>query len=262
MHINLEKVQKVLKFTDEMSFNFVLTRSSAIARHFTKYAFNKAVIGLSGGLDSAVSAALAVKALGPENVIAYSLPYNSVNKESSLVAKEVAKALGIELRTVSIYSIVDSLLHAMVEDSFMNTTELATGNACARARMMVLMHAATMEHALLLGTENRTEEMLAYYTIGGDDTTHVEPIHDLFKVQVFQIGEYLKLPESVLNRAPSAELWEGQTDENELGMSYEEIDDILYHYSCHFPMQQTENVKKILARLSKVAGKVTCPTKL
>ncbi len=263
MYIDLKKVVKGLIRSEGDWFSFINRRVASINNHYEAYGFKKAVIGLSGGLDSAVSAALGVKALGAKNVIAYSLPYSDeLHSDSSNVAQQVADSLKIDLRTVSIKPIVDALINSMPGFE----SNLGIGNASARARMMVLMHAATAEHALVLGTENKTEEQLAYYTIGGDDTTHVEPIHDLFKVEVFQLGQELNLPKAVLNRAPSAELWSGQTDEEELGANYEHIDNVLFTFEnsqkgtdCLIHNKKTE---AILNRLKRVCGKRACPTKL
>lgn len=264
MYIDLSKVIKALIRTDSEWTAYIVRRSEDIKEYYHKAGFKKAVIGLSGGIDSAVSAALAVRALGAKNVLAYSLPYSdTLHKDSSNVAQQIADSLGVQLKTIPISKIVESLLELNVSN--IGNSDLSKGNACARARMMVLMHAATLEHGLVLGTENRTEEILAYYTIGGDDTTHVEPIHDLYKVQIFQLAKTLRLPESVLNRAPSAELWEGQTDEEEIGANYEHIDNVLYILEdMRKPdlLDDSPMTKSIIDRVNKAAGKRNCPNKL
>lgn len=259
MHIDLDKVISQLKLSEYDLCKFADKKIISIRSHFATYGFKKAVIGLSGGIDSAVSAALAVKALGPENVLAYTLPYDdSLHSESCEIAKELSTHLGISLETFSIHDIVEPI------KNLQSASALTLGNACARARMMVLMHMATVNHALVLGTENKTEDLLAYYTIGGDNISHIEPIHDLYKVQIFQLANYLKLPDSVLNRAPSAELWLGQTDEQEIGASYEQIDNILFIYtSKHIELlDNTPTTRKIIDRYNYVAGKRECPKKL
>ena len=201
-----------------------------IKEYFRRSSFGKAVIGLSGGIDSAVSAALAVRALGPENVIVLMLPCGQAH-ESVAVATEVADDLGIpkaNRHLINIAFAVDaSYKLAAAKLGERGDIQLQRGNMAARERMKQLMHAATVCEALLLGTENRTEEELAYYTIGGDQVSSLEPIHDLYKCQVYQLGLALKLPQSVLLRAPTAELWGGQTDEGELGVSYAAIDTVL-----------------------------------
>lgn len=190
--------------------------------YFRGAGMKKAVVGLSGGLDSAVSAALAAKALGPENVVAYILPSPTSSKEDVEDAKAVAKHLGIEARTVSIGKAL-----AALEEEHPGFSKEGRGNAAARVRMIQLHEAAYREGALVLGTGNKSEVMVGYFSKFGDGGVDVQPLADLYKTQVRILAEHLGLPESVREKQPSAGLWEGQTDEGELGLSYETLDRIL-----------------------------------
>lgn len=170
-----------------------------IKNAFQKAGFTKAVIGVSGGVDSATSYELAVRALGKENVLPYFLPY-----------KKIAP-------------IVDEFL------SFDPTMDkLRRGNVMARVRMTILLDQAKKHRALVVGTENKTEHILGYYTRFGDEASDIEPLRNLYKTQVYQLAKFLKIPESILNKPPTADLWEGQTDEGEFGFTYKDADEVLY----------------------------------
>jgi len=203
-----------------------------IRDYFSEAGYGKAVIGLSGGIDSAVSFALGVKALGAKNVIAVRLPFRNNNDRSLAVAEEIATTLGLpdgNLLTWDITPAVEASWSALSHHFHPSTAQeerIRLGNQAARERMKVLMDIATHVGGLVLGTENRTEEVMAYFTIGGDSVSNLEPIQGLWKVEVFQLAEYLGLPQSVLDRAPSAELWDGQTDETDLG-AYAVADTVL-----------------------------------
>lgn len=241
MYINSKDIPDVLRLDPDEIKEIIESKVRNIREHFvTSNYHQRAVIGLSGGIDSALSATLAALALGTGNVFAVRLPYQHCNDESMVIAEKIVRAIGIpseNLLTVDITDAVGATVKSMIkllgwedDDKMANIRQ---GNMTARERMKVLMDICTAKRALLIGTENRTEELLAYFTIGGDSISHIEPIQDLWKTQVFQLAAAIKtpigrhLPKSVLDRAPSAELWEGQTDEGELDFSYLAADMVL-----------------------------------
>lgn len=189
-----------------------------------KIGITKAVIGLSGGIDSAVSAFLSVKALGNENVSGIMMPYKSSSKESLIDAVKVADILKIKSKVVDISEIVDSCINKFGTD----LSKIRKGNIMARIRMIILYDESAKENALVMGTGNRTEILLGYTTIFGDSACAINPVGDLYKTQLRSLAGYLGLPEEIINKKPSADLWSGQTDEDELGFSYEEVDKYLY----------------------------------
>ncbi len=187
--------------------------------------FSKQVIGVSGGVDSAVSAALAVDAMGKENIYPVLLPYGKNSSEAVEDAKLVIKALKIPKENVSIIDIQEAVDVIVKEES-----ELRTGNIMARVRMIYLFDLAKKLSALVCGTENRTEHYLGYFTRFGDGASDVEPILGLYKTQVWDMAKHLKLPSKIIKKTPTAGLWHGQTDEGELGFSYKDADTVLYYY--------------------------------
>jgi len=189
----------------------------------TKVGFQRAVIALSGGIDSALSAYLVTEALGPENVLAIRMPYRLSSQDSLDDAQAVIDALGIHSDTVDITPMVDPLL-----DRFPDASKLRQGNILARMRMIVLYDQSAAFGGLVIGTSNKTETLLGYTTIYGDNAAAVQPIADLYKTQVRQLSRDLGIPQHVIEKPPSADLWEGQTDEGELGFTYETADQILY----------------------------------
>ena len=188
---------------------------------FVAKGFEKVVIGISGGLDSAVVATLLVKALGQDSVMGYLLPYGVQTDIAD--SKSVIRNLDIQCSEVNIRPIIDAFEGTDISN-------LRLGNLQARTRMMILYDASVIHNALVAGTGNKTELDLGYFTLHGDGACALEPIGHLYKTEVRQLAEYLEVPERIIEKAPSAGLWEGQTDEEELGGNYEEIDEILMEF--------------------------------
>jgi NAD+ synthase len=189
----------------------------------TKVGFERAILNLSGGIDSALVAFLVAEAVGPENVLALRLPYHSSSQDSLDDAQAVIDALGIRSDTIEITAMVDPLLAR-----FPDASNLRKGNIMARMRMVVLYDQSVAFRALPIGTSNKTETLLGYTTIYGDNAAGVQPIADLYKAQVRQLARALGVPSSVIDKPPSADLWAGQTDEDELGFTYDLADQVLY----------------------------------
>jgi NAD+ synthase len=181
------------------------------------------VVGLSGGIDSSLAAALAARALGPERVHGFLLPYRTSSAESERDARAVAEHLGMPHRAIDISPMVDAYF-AMETDAGPDRR----GNKMARERMTILFDQAKKLDALVLGTSNKTEILLGYSTVFGDNASSLNPLGDLYKCQIWQLSRHLGLPDQVIAKAPSADLWPGQTDEGELGFSYELADEVLY----------------------------------
>ncbi len=184
----------------------------------------RAVIGLSGGVDSTVVAYLSVEALGKENVLNVLLPYKTSSPDSIEDARLIIKKLGTRSELVDITPMVDSY-----QEKSSHFTNVRRGNVMARARMIVLYDVSARENALVVGTSNKTESLLGYGTIYGDMACGINPLGDLYKTQVWQLAEAIGVPDHIVRKKPSADLWIGQTDEGELGFSYAEVDKLLYH---------------------------------
>jgi len=181
------------------------------------------VVGLSGGIDSSLSAALAVRALGAERVHGFVLPYRTSSPESERHARAVAEHLGVPPRVIDISPMVDAYF-AMEPDAKADRR----GNKMARERMTILFDQAKKLDSLVLGTSNKTEILLGYSTVFGDNASSLNPLGDLYKCQIRQLSRHLGLPAEVVEKVPSADLWPGQTDEDELGFSYDTADEVLY----------------------------------
>ncbi len=188
-----------------------------------KAGMERAVIGLSGGIDSALSAYLAARALGAENVLALRMPYRSSSSESLSDAEAVIEDLRLPSLTLPISEMADPLI-----GRFPDMSRLRKGNIMARMRMIALYDQSMAWGGLVMGTSNKTEFLLGYSTIYGDSGVALHPIADLYKCQVRQMARYLGLPASVIDKPPSADLWVGQTDEDELGFTYDEADQVLF----------------------------------
>ncbi len=197
--------------------------SSFFKNAFAQAGFSRAVIGLSGGVDSSVSCALAVTALGKENVYPLLLPYGKLNPTHD--AEQVAAFLKIPKRNVGIIDIGPFVDPIISTDPSMD--DVRRGNIMARVRMILLFDYAKKHNALVVGTENKTEHLLGYFTRFGDEASDIEPLRNLYKTQVYELAKQLKIPDPIITKAPTAGLWQGQTDEKEFGFTYKEADEIL-----------------------------------
>jgi NAD+ synthase len=181
------------------------------------------ILGLSGGLDSAVCAALAAKALGPAGVIGLIMPYGKAFPEDVRDATALARRLGIRHATIDIAPQID-----LYFATHPTKNRVQVGNKMARERMAILYDYSVRENAFILGTSNKTELLIGYGTIHGDLACAINPMGDLYKTQVRELAAHMRIPGAIRKKTPTAGLWPGQTDEGEIGLSYEELDDILY----------------------------------
>ena len=208
-----------------------------LRENFKKAGFSKAVLGLSGGIDSALVAYLLRDALGKENVLAIMMPYKSSNPDSLNHAKLVVEDLKINAKSIEITDMIDAYFKNEKEAS-----SLRMGNKMARERMSILFDYSSKENALVVGTSNKTEIYLGYSTQFGDSACALNPIGDLYKTNIWDLSRYLKIPNELIEKKPSADLWEGQTDEQEMGLTYKEADQVLYRM-----LEENKTVEEVLA---------------
>ena len=219
-----------------------------------KAGFKHVVLGLSGGIDSSVVAFLCARAFPPGNVTALIMPYRTSDPKNIQHAEMIARQLEITYAIIDISAMVDAFF-AKEPDA----NHIRRGNKMARERMCMLYDYATKMNALVIGTSNKTELLLGYGTIFGDLASAINPIGDLYKTHIWQLAEYLGVPQEIINKKPSADLWLGQTDEDEIGYSYAEIDRLLYYlvdlrYSeemlleLNFTKEMIDDIKKRIQR--------------
>ena len=209
-----------------LSINVDLARdilTGFIRSEISRVGMSRAIINLSGGLDSALSCALAVEALGAENVMALRLPYRTSSPDSLVHAQLMIDQFKVHSETIDISPMVDPLI-----ERDPNISNVRKGNIMARMRMIALYDQSEVFKALPVGTSNKTEILLGYSTLYGDSASAINPIGDLYKTQVRQIARAMNIPAPIIDKPPSADLWADQTDEKELGFTYEEVDKLLY----------------------------------
>ena len=182
------------------------------------------VVGLSGGIDSTVAAFLACEAVGAENVFGIVMPSTTTPTEDKLHGTAIAQQLGINYKEMAI----DSILNEFLSVTQIQDDKLAIGNLKARIRMSIIYFYANSKNYLVCGTGNKSEILIGYFTKYGDGACDMEPIGDLYKTNVYELARYLEVPEEIINKPPRAGLWNNQTDEDEIGMTYELLDKILY----------------------------------
>lgn len=209
LSLNPESVRKIL--------------TGFIRSEISRAGYTRAVVNLSGGLDSSLTCYLAVEALGAENVLALLLPYKSSTPDSLEHSEMVINALGVQSLTIPITDMADALI-----GRFPDMSRVRQGNIMARIRMIVLYDQSEVFHALPVGTGNKTEILLGYTTLYGDSASAINPLGDLYKTQVRQLARSIGVPAVIIDKPPTADLWLGQTDEGELGFTYEEVDQLLY----------------------------------
>ncbi len=249
----------------DLSINPSLARqilTGFIKSEVTRVGYSRAVVNLSGGLDSALVCALAAEALGPENVLALRLPYRTSSPDSLEHAQLIIDQFKVQSETIDITEMVEPLMR---RDPEMSKTR--KGNIMARTRMIVLYDRSETFKGLPIGTSNKTEILLGYTTMWGDMASAINPLGDLYKIQVRQLSRAMNLPAPIIDKPPSADLWIGQTDEGELGFTYEEVDRLLYLLvdQRYMPEECVEAgfdktfVEKVIARIRRYQFKRMMP---
>jgi NAD+ synthase len=250
--------------TKNLDLNITIDRiKHFISSRLDASGLNGFVLGLSGGIDSALSAALAVEAVGKDKVLGLIMPYRTSSDNSENDAMELIKKTGISYRKIEISPMIDAYYDKIDTDN-----RLRAGNKMARERMSILFDVAHETNCLVLGTGNRTEICLGYTTWYGDSACSINPVGELYKTEVRQMAKVLGVPDQIITKAPSADLWAGQTDEGEIGVTYEQIDLILKSILDNEITSKSElinlgynesDLKKVIDLLNKNAFKRSLP---
>jgi len=236
--INAEKVSEILE--------------ESIRQKLNESGFKRVVLGLSGGIDSSTVAYLVKRALGAENVFGINMPYRTSSQQSADDAQLVASGLGINFTTIEITEMVDAYFNR-----YPDANPLRRGNLMARERMVILYDQSSLLKALVLGCGNKTELLLGYCTLHGDTACAMIPLGDLYKTQVRALARYLGVPETIIQKVPTADLWPGQTDEDELGFAYEEVDKLLYFMiEKKYTLEELKEIGFSESFINEVSGKI------
>ena len=214
-----ELIENSLKINPELVTE-ILCRF--IAAEIRRAGFERVVVGLSGGIDSSVVTFLCARALGPQNVLAVTMPYKTSSEATRRDSQAVIEQLGVRTVDVPIVGQIDAYF-----SQFPDASQLRLANKCARERMTVLYDQSAAFGGLVAGTSNKSELLLGYGTQFGDMASAVNPIGDLYKTQLYDLAAHLGVPKQILTKEPTGDLWVGQTDEGELGFSYAEVDRLL-----------------------------------
>ena len=224
--------------------------------------YSRVVLGISGGVDSSLSAFLSAKALGADKVLLIRMPYKTSSPQSLEHAQLVTDQLAVPSLTIDITEAVDAVL-----ENFPDASLIRQGNVMARIRMINIYDQSAAFPGLVVGTGNKTESLLGYSTLHGDGAFDFNPLADLYKIQVRQLAGELGVPQVIIDKAPSADLWAGQTDEEELGYAYDEMDRLLYALveeqlspeACLEKGFSEDFVESIIKRIKRYRFKNTLP---
>lgn len=233
-----------------------------IRNEVTKVGLQRSVLGISGGVDSSLCAYLAAEALGPSQVLGIMMPYKTSSPESLAHAEQVVQELGIHHLKVDITPMIEAYFAR-----FPQADPVRRGNKMARERMSILYDQSAAERALVLGTSNKSELLLGYGTLYGDMASAINPLGDLYKSQVWSLAEFVGVPLDIVRKRPSADLWQGQSDEEELGFAYAEVDEILFlmvdkRYTCQELIERgypSDFVRQVYQRIQNTQYKRRLP---
>ncbi|MEM4292898.1 MAG: NAD+ synthase [Thermoplasmata archaeon] len=237
----------------ELSPETIPTLRTFVSDYLEQSGAHGYILGLSGGLDSAVVCKLLADTVGPEKVAALLLPAAPTSEEDMEDARNFGESLGIEIEEVRIEPVIEKFREVLG----FQLSKISQGNLMARVRMCTLFAFANQNNLLVAGTSNKTELLTGYFTKYGDGAADILPIGDLYKTQVRLLARELKIPEKILKKAPSAGFWKGQTDEEELGISYEELDKILFGIEHFLKIEEIHAITGIpVERISEIVRRV------
>ena len=243
----------------KLNYKKLVTDIENWIRNYVNSAKSKGIVlGLSGGIDSAVTAALSANALGKENVLGLNLPIESLSQDFE-DAKLVANHLEISFLIADLTSVYNELLKVLPPE--IQSNQMAMANIKPRLRMTTIYYIGQSKGYLVGGTGNRSEIAIGYFTKYGDGGVDFEPIGALYKCEVRELAKVLKIPEKIIKKPPSAGLWQGQTDEGEIGMTYDLLDEILYRMDndLGFKGLKEEDINKVTAMMKKAEHKINMP---